>query len=320
MTEASLCDGLSEDVAAVRAFNRFYTRRIGVLDEAHLGEGFTLGEARVLYELAQAEGLTAKRLGDMLGLDGGYLSRILRRFEASGLLERRPDPRDGRSSSLHLTPSGRVAQGRLDRRSDTEVSALVQGLDPGQRARLNDAMQTVRALLDGGAQAAAPTVAEAIVLRPHRPGDMGWIVQRHGELYAVERGWGAPFEALVGQVCAEFLQRFDPERERCWIADRGGERLGAVFLADGGGGTAKLRMLLVEPAARGLGLGRRLAEACIAFAREVGYREITLWTQSVLEPARRIYAGLGFELIRSEPHDLLGPRLIGETWRLRLDA
>jgi DNA-binding MarR family transcriptional regulator len=301
-----------DHVAEVRAFNRFYTRRIGVLDEAHLDTGFTLGESRVLYELAQVEGLTAKRLGEMLGLDGGYLSRILKRFETAGLIERRPLLTDGRSASLHLTSQGRAAYAGLDARSDAQVAGMVAGLDDEGRARLAEAMGTVRGLLDG-----APDAAE-IVLRAHRAGDLGWIMERHGALYGAERGWGAPFEALVGEVCVGFLRGFDPARERCWIAERAGERLGCVFLQDGGGDTAKLRMLLVEPAARGLGLGGRLVEECVGFARSAGYRELTLWTQSVLEAARHIYARRGFQLLRSEPHELFGIPLTGETWAMKL--
>jgi DNA-binding MarR family transcriptional regulator/predicted GNAT family acetyltransferase len=304
---------LTQDVAAVRAFNRFYTRRIGVLDDAHLGSGFTLGEGRVLYELAHTDGLTAKRLGELLDLDGGYLSRILRRFGSTGLIERRADPRDGRSSSLHLTPNGREAYVRLNASSEAQVAAMLRPLEDGQRDRLTSALRTVSGLLGPGEAGAAE-----IVLREHRPGDMGWLIQRHAELYADERGWGSLFEALVGEVCMEFVRNFDPERERCWIAEREGERLGCVMLVDGGEGIAKLRMLLVEPAARGLGLGRRLVAECIGFARQKGYREITLWTQSVLETARRIYADVGFELTDSQPHDLIGQPLIGETWTLKL--
>lgn len=303
---------LADDVAQVRAFNRFYTRRIGVLDEAYLDSGLSLGENRVLYELAQIEGLTAKRLGEMLGLDGGYLSRILKRFESAGLIERRPLPGDGRSASLHLTLQGRDAFAGLNARSDAQVEGMVASLGEEGRARLAEAMSAVRGLLEG-----APAPAE-VVLRPHRPGDIGWIVERHGALYAAERGWGAPFEVLVGEVCVAFLKSFDPARERCWIAERAGERLGCVFCQDGGEGVAKLRMLLVEPSARGLGLGRRLVEDCIAFARAAGYAELSLWTQSVLEDARRIYARTGFELVRSEAHALFGLPLVGETWSLKL--
>ena len=304
----------TRDVAEVRAFNRFYTRRIGVLDEAHLGGDFTLGESRVIYELAQTDGLTAKRLGEMLGLDGGYLSRILKRFEATGLVARRPDPSDGRSSSLHLTAPGRQAFARLDARSDDQVAELLSPLEARGRDRLATALRTVRELLDG-----PDTAAADIVLRGHHPGDMGWIVERHGALYAAERGWGPAFEAMVGQVCVDFLRDFDSARERCWIAERDGERLGCVFLARGEDArTAKLRMLLVEPPARGLGLGARLVEACLAFARDRGYRQITLWTQSVLEGARRIYARAGFQLAQSEPHELIGVPLVGETWILKL--
>lgn len=305
---------LAEDIAAVRAFNRFYTRRINVLEEAYLGGGFTLGECRVLFEVGRTDGLTAKQLGEMLGLDGGYISRILKRFEESSLVERRSDPLDGRSWTLHLTPSGRELFIRLNTRSEAQVGRLLANLDADRRRRLTTAMRSVRELLGP-----EPTgAASPIVIRAHRPGDMGWIVQRHAELYAQERGWGPLFEALVADVCAEFVRNFDPGRERCWIAERDGERLGCVFLKNAEGGVAKLRMLLVEPSVRGAGLGRRLTGECIGFARASNYREVTLWTQSVLEPARRIYAEAGFKLVAAEPHTLWGEPLIGETWRLRL--
>jgi DNA-binding MarR family transcriptional regulator/predicted GNAT family N-acyltransferase len=304
---------LTEDVAAVRAFNRFYTRRIGVLDEAHLDAGFSLGEARVLYELGQVEGLTAKRLGQMLGLDGGYLSRILGRFDAAGLIERRPHLRDGRSTSLHLTPTGQEAYATLNARSQARVAEMLSPLDEAGRQRLAAALRSVRGLLDGEG------LADQVLLRQHRPGDMGWIVERHGALYAAEHGWGGPFEALVAEVCADFLKRFDPSRERCWIAERDGVRLGCVFLARGEDqGVAKLRMLLVEPPVRGLGLGRRLVEECVSFARASGYRDVSLWTQSVLEAARRLYAQAGFKLMASEPHAQFGVPLVGETWSQKL--
>lgn len=305
---------LADDIAAVRAFNRFYTRRINVLEEAYLGGGFTLGESRVLFELGRTDGLTAKRLGEMLGLDGGYLSRILRRFEETGLALRRSDPCDRRSWTLHLTETGREAFIRVNARSEAETGKLLHNLDPERRTRLTKAMRAVRELLGPDGSSAGAEV----VIRAQRPGDMGWIVQRHAELYAAERGWGPLFEALVADVCAEFVRNFDPARERCWIAEQAGERLGCVFLKNGEGGTAKLRMLLVEPSARGAGLGRRLVAECIGFARASNYREITLWTQSVLTPAHRIYAEAGFELVGSEPHSLWGEPLVGETWRLGL--
>jgi len=305
---------LADDIAAVRAFNRFYTRRINVLEEAYLGGGCTLGKSRVLYELGRTDGLTAKRLGEMLGLDGGYISRILRRFEEIGLMERRSDPYDRRSWTLHLTESGRDVFIRLNVRSEAEAGRLINGMDAERRTRLTKAMRAVRELLgpDGSGEGAE------VAIRAQRPGDMGWIVQRHAELYALERGWGPLFEALVADVCAEFVRNFDPARERCWIAEQAGERLGCVFLKNGEGGTAKLRMLLVEPCARGAGLGRRLVAECVGFARASRYREITLWTQSVLTTARKLYAEAGFQLVASEPHTMWGEPLVGETWRLEL--
>jgi len=250
----------------------------------------------------------------MLDLDGGYLSRILKRFEASGLLGRRQDPCDGRSSSLHLTASGREAFARLDAGSQAKVADMLSPLDGADRTKLTAALDSVRHLL---AEPGRPPSAE-IRLRGHAPGDIGWMIERHGALYAAERAWGPAFEALVGQVCCEFLRDFDATKERAWIAERGGDRLGGVFVTNGGEGVAKLRMLLVEPSARGLGLGGRLVEECVGFARASGYREITLWTQSVLDVARMIYAKAGFELVACEPHALFGVPLIGETWSLRL--
>jgi DNA-binding MarR family transcriptional regulator/GNAT superfamily N-acetyltransferase len=303
---------LPDPVAAIRRFNRFYTRRIGALDEAHLGAPFGLAEGRVLYEIAQAPaGIAPKAVAAQTGLDAGYLSRILKRFEAEGLVARAPSPEDGRSVRLRLTDPGRTAYDDLRRVAEGAVEGMIGNLSADQRAALTEAMRTVETLLD------APPAGE-VILRPHRTGDMGWVIQRHAELYAREYGWDERFEALVARICADFIQQFDEARERCWIAERDGTRLGSIFLVKGdAAGEAKLRLLLLEPNARGLGLGKRLVAECVAFARACDYAEMTLWTQSILTAARSVYAGAGFELVASEPHMRIGTPLVGETWRLR---
>ena len=303
---------MSSEVDRVRSFNRFYTRRIGVLDEAHLDSGFTLTEARLIYELAQSGAATAKALRHSLDLDAGYVSRMLRRLESAGLLARSVDPDDGRSARICLTDQGLGLFRRLNRRSQAQVEAMLEPLSPDQRETVAGAMGVIRNALD------RKTPQAPIVLRTHRSGDMGWVIARHAALYGQEYGWGERMEALVARVCADFIEGFNPARDRCWIAERDGERLGSIFLVDGGDGVARLRLLLVEPAARGSGLGRRLAAECIGFAREAGYREITLWTHSVLTAARRIYAEAGFQLVATEPHDRFGPVVVGETWTLKL--
>ena len=303
---------MSSEVDRVRSFNRFYTRRIGVLDEAHLDSGFTLTEARLIYELAQSGAATAKALRHSLDLDAGYVSRMLRRLESAGLLARSVDPDDGRSARICLTDQGLGLFRRLNRRSQAQVEAMLEPLSPEQRETVAGAMGVIRNALD------RKTPQAPIVLRTHRSGDMGWVIARHAALYGQEYGWGERMEALVARVCADFIEGFNPARDRCWIAERDGERLGSIFLVDGGEGVARLRLLLVEPAARGSGLGRRLAAECIGFAREAGYREITLWTHSVLTAARRIYAEAGFQLVATEPHDRFGPVVVGETWTLKL--
>jgi DNA-binding MarR family transcriptional regulator/GNAT superfamily N-acetyltransferase len=303
---------MSDTVAAVRRFNRFYTRQIGALDEAHLGGPYGLAEGRVLYEVAQTpHGLPPKDIAGLTGLDAGYLSRILKRFETEGLVEREPSAHDGRSVTLRLTPAGRQAYERLRGISEGAVEKMIGGLSSEQRGRLTGAMAQVEGLLNA---ASAPEV----VLRPHRAGDMGWVVYRQAVFYSREYGWGAPMEALVSRVVADFLERFDPERERCWIAERGGEAVGSIFLIKGEGRQAKLRLLFVEPSAHGLGVGRRLVTECVAFARAAGYGEITLWTHSVLTAARDLYAAAGFHLVDSQPHREFGEEEMGETWVLAL--
>jgi DNA-binding MarR family transcriptional regulator/N-acetylglutamate synthase-like GNAT family acetyltransferase len=302
----------ADRVAAVRAFNRFYTRRIGVLGDQLLSP-FSLTEVRVLYELAHRTAPAAAELGRDLGLDAGYLSRILRRFEARRLLARAPSPADGRRSLLRLTPHGRTAFAPLEARARKDVAALLSRLPDAAQRQAVGAMHTIERLLGGHAADAA-----AYILRPHQPGDMGWVVHRHGEVYAREWGYNEEFEALVARIVADFLDHFDPARERCWMAERDGAIVGSVFLVKKSKTVAKLRLLLVEPGARGLGLGRRLIDECIRFAREARYRAITLWTQRELDAARRLYRHAGFRCTHEEPHHSFGKDLVSETWDLTL--
>lgn len=306
-------DARETRIAAVRRFNRFYTQRIGVLRDGLLATSFSLTEARVLYELAQRDDLTAARLCKALGLDAGYLSRVLARFLRRGLIGKRAHAADGRRSLITLTAKGRKAFAALDTRSRAQIGDLLAALSAPAQDRLVGAMRAVEHLL-GATRAAAPLVT----LRAHRPGDMGWVVHRHGALYAQEYGWDERFEALVAGIVAEFVQRFDPRRERCWIAEQDGEIVGSVFLVRHSDDVAKLRLLLVEPRARGSGLGRRLVEACIVFARACGYRTLSLWTNDNLHAARAIYARAGFRCVKQEPHASFGQPLIGETWELPL--
>ena len=298
-------------VAAVRAFTRFYTRKLGVLDQHLLKSPFSLSEARVLYELAHREEISAKGIGMELGLDPGYLSRILQKFDEDGLVTRTPLACDRRQYQLGLTAKGRQAFAKINRASHDEVAAMLTRLLPDDRARLTSAMGTIERLLG---EAASPRA----VLRDPRPGDMGWVVQSHGALYAGEYGFDSSFEALVAEIVAKFLTSFDASRERCWIADLDGTPVGSVFLVRHSDNIAKLRLLLVDPAGRGQGLGKRLVDECISFARACGYRRITLWTQSILLAARKIYQDAGFVLVKSEPHRSFGQDLVGETWERML--
>jgi DNA-binding MarR family transcriptional regulator/GNAT superfamily N-acetyltransferase len=304
---------LDRHVRDVRSFNRFFTRRIGVLEEGLLHSPFSLAEARVLFEIARRERPEAAELARDLGLDPGYLSRILRGFRRGRLVVSRPVTGDRRRRRLELTAAGRAAFADLDRRSGEEVGVMLRRLSSTDRSRLVEAMHTVERLL--GAEAALPG---ALRLREPAPGDLGWVVQRHGVLYAGEYGWDERFEGLVAGVVAEFARRFDPRRERCWIAERDGEKVGSVFLVRHTDEVAKLRLLLVEPAARGLGLGSRLVAECVRFARGAGYRRLTLWTNDVLHAARHIYQAAGFRLVEREPHRQFGTALVGETWELEL--
>jgi DNA-binding MarR family transcriptional regulator/GNAT superfamily N-acetyltransferase len=301
-----------EQISAVRAFNRFYTRRLGVLDQQLLKSPFSLSEARVLYELANRENPAAKEIGIELGLDPGYLSRIVQKFDDDGLITRKPLASDRRQYRLGLTAKGRQAFARLDRSSHDDVADMLAALPRGDGKRLVEAMAAIERLLG------TPRISSPAILREPRPGDMGWVVQSHGALYASEYGFNAAFEGLVAEIAAQFLASFDASRERCWIAEIDGVQVGSVFLVRHSDDVAKLRLLLVDPAGRGQGLGRRLVAECISFAQACGYRKITLWTQSILFAARKIYQDAGFELVASEPHRRFGQSLIGETWEREL--
>jgi DNA-binding MarR family transcriptional regulator/ribosomal protein S18 acetylase RimI-like enzyme len=302
----------SAPVEAVRRFHRFYTREIGVLHEHLLKSPLSLTEVRVLYELAHRDAITARELCDGLGLDAGYVSRMLRGFERRRWLTTSESPTDRRRRHLSLTAAGRRAFAPLDRRASAEVESMLAKLSSGKCQTVLGAMRQIQDILGE-----APAEATPHILRSHR--DIGWVVQRHGAVYAQEFGYDERFEALVARVVADFVQHFDPARERCWIAERGGENVGSIFLVKQSKRIAKLRLLLVEPGARGLGLGQRLVTECIAFARAAGYRRIVLWTQSELAAARRLYEAAGFTLESSTPHRSWGrDDLVGETWRLTL--
>jgi DNA-binding MarR family transcriptional regulator/GNAT superfamily N-acetyltransferase len=304
---------LDQRVAAMRRFTRFYTRQIGVLQEGLLESAFSLAETRVLYELAHRQAPTATELAGDLGLDGGYLSRILRGFEARGYIARTPSDTDGRQQHLGLTRDGAAAFAPLERASHDQVAAMLTKLSADHQARLVGAMGTIETLLG-----ATPAEKPAYLLRPHRPGDMGYVVGRHGALYAQEYGWDISFEALVAEIVAAFTKCFDARRECCLIAEIDGEPVGSVFVVRHSDEVAKLRLLLVEPRARGLGIGARLVAETLRFARQAGYAEMTLWTQSILVAARRIYQAAGFRLTQEQPHHSFGHDLIGETWETRL--
>ena len=306
-------DDLERTVDAVRRFNRLYTRRIGVLRRDYLHSPFSLAEVRVLYELAHREHTTATELARELDLDLGYLSRILRNFLKGGLLDRRRSERDGREQLLSLTPRGQATFAPLEAGAREQIGAMLDHVPAAQQQRLVQAMGTIELAL--GEPAAG---ASDCVLRQPRPGDMGWVIERHGALYAEEYGWDEHFEALVASIVARFVDHFDPERERCWIAERHGQRVGCIFLVKATKTIGKLRLFLVEPEARGLGIGGRLVDECIRFARAAGYRKMRLWTQSNLLAARHIYTRVGFRLLEQEPHQSFGHDLVSETWELRL--
>lgn len=304
---------LTQRVEAVRRFNRFYTRQLGLLQEHLLRSPFSLTEARLIYELAHHEEVTATELGAELGLDAGYLSRTLGSFRRRGLVARTKSARDGRQALLRLTEKGQKAFAGLNAASAEEIRALLAQHSDEDQKRLVSAMETIERLLR-----AEPEPGVPYILRPPQPGDLGWVVQRHGALYAQEYAWDERFEGLVADVVGQYVRQHDARRERCWIAEREGENVGSVFLVQKTKTIAQLRLLLVDPSARGLGIGSRLVDECIRFAGQVGYRKMTLWTNDVLHAARRIYVRTGFELAQEEPHEMFGEGLIGQTWDLEL--
>jgi DNA-binding MarR family transcriptional regulator/GNAT superfamily N-acetyltransferase len=296
----------------VRSFNRFYTRQIGLLREGLLDTSYSLTQARVLYELGRRPGARSTDLAEELGLDAGYLSRLVQKFERQGLVKRSAAQEDRRAANLSLTAKGRAEFASLDARSRREVRTMLTGMEPARRQRLVQSMTAIRELIE------PPPTQPEVTLRAHRPGDIGWVIARHGELYAQEYGWDVAFEGLVAEIAGKFLTNFDVQRERCWIAQRGGERVGCVFLVKASKTVAKLRLLLVDPAGRGLGVGTKLVDECIAFARAAGYRKLTLWTNDILHAARRIYERAGFRLVSEEKHHSFGHDLVGQFWELTL--
>ena len=308
---------MSHQIAAFRHFNRMYTRFIGTLDEGFLRTEYSLAEGRVLYELANRAEPKAKEIAEALGMDPGYLSRILSKFESAGLLKRRSSAADSRCADLALTRPGKSAFKKLNDLSDQQARAVFEGLAPADRTHLVKSLRTIESILIKDGENRPP-----YILRPHRPGDMGWIVHREGAVYADEYGWDETFEALVARIVADFVTNFNPRRERCWIAEIDGQSVGHIFLvqhpeiAD----TAKLRLLFVDPSARGKGLGHALVNECVRFAHAVGYRRITLWTQSILTSAHRIYQSAGFHMVSQEAHHSFGKDLLGQTWDLELTA
>ncbi len=299
-------------VAAMRRFSRFYTRQLGLLQGDFLQSPFSLSEGRVLYELSRRDKLTASDLVTDLGLDHGYLSRILSRFEKQGLIARARSKDDARQSHLSLTAKGRKAFAPLDKRSHEQVKTLLQKLSPAEQKRVTDAMHTIENLI--GDKPEKPKVT----FRTHRPGDMGWVVAQHGIVYPSEYGWNSHIEAITADIVSTFLKTYDPKREHCWIAEMDGEIVGCVFLVRETDKVARLRLLMVGSQARGLGIGKRLVEECIAFARKAGYRRITLWTHAVLKAARGIYQATGFTLTKEWVHDDFGKPEASETWDLDL--
>jgi DNA-binding MarR family transcriptional regulator/GNAT superfamily N-acetyltransferase len=311
--KSNTSDSLESQIAAVRSFSRFYTRKLGIIEPKLLDSPWTLQEARIIYEIADRKNCTATELTRALGLDPGFLSRTLQALQRRQIVARKPSKADRRVTELALTAKGRAAFAELDGRSRDAVAALLGRLETVERASVVNAMTAIEHALEPPARQPA-----GFLLRSHRPGDIGWIVSRHGALYAQEYGWDISFEALAAEIAAQFIRSYDPAREHCWIAEIGGEPVGSIFLVRASDEVAKLRLLLVEKKARGLGLGRALTEQCIRFARDAGYSSITLWTQSILVAARGIYQRAGFRRVREEPHHSFGVDLIGETWELKL--
>jgi len=302
-------------VAAVRRFNRFYTRQIGIIGERLLQSPFSLAEMRVLYEIANRENVSAVDLAEELRLDAGYLSRILRRFQKGGLVTRETSAEDGRRNLLSLTEKGQRTFATLNARQEEDVAALLTRVPAAGQRRLIESMHAIEEVLGAPAEGSKTPY----VLRQHQPGDMGWITHRHGVLYSQEYGYDEHFEALVAKIVGEFIENYDPARERCWIAERNGEIAGSVFLVKKSATVAQLRLLYVEPSARGLGIGARLIDECLRFARRARYRKITLWTQSELLAARHLYEKAGFELVAEQPHRSFSrDDLVADTWELKL--
>jgi DNA-binding MarR family transcriptional regulator/GNAT superfamily N-acetyltransferase len=314
LMKSSISDANFESqIAAVRGFSRFYTRKLGIIEPKLLDSPWTLQEARIIYEIAERQTCTATDLSCALGLDAGFLSRTMRDLQERQIVARKPSKADRRATEVTLTAKGRAAFAELDSRSRSVVAAMLGRLDARDRAAVVNAMTSIEHILEPPANAPA-----SFLLRSHRPGDIGWVVSRHGALYAQEYGWNMGFEALVAEIAAQFIKSYDPCREHCWIAEIGGEPVGSIFLVKASDDVAKLRLLLVEQKARGFGVGRALTEQCIRFAREARYKSMTLWTQSILVAARKIYQRAGFHLVRQEQHHSFGVDLIGETWELKL--
>ncbi len=310
---ATTTDGMLQRIEAVRRFGRFYTRRIGVLHEGLLESRFPLTSARLIYELALHEQTSATQLADELGLDLGYVSRLLRNLGEERIVAKNPSADDGRVTLLSLTPRGQKEFAKLNAASRNEVEQMLGAMSEPNQHGLVQAMITIHRLLG-----AEPEHKVPYILRPHQPGDMGWVVQRHGILYNLEYQWDQGFEALVAEIVAKFIKDFDPKRERCWIAEKDGENVGSVFLVRKSKSVAQLRLLIVEPTARGLGIGKRLVRECTRFAKQAGYSKIMLWTNDVLHAARRIYELEGYRLVREESHESFGHDLVGQFWELEL--
>lgn len=301
-------------VNELRRFNRFFTRKIGVLREGLLHSEYSLTDVRILFELANSENATASKLSRELGLDAGYLSRTLARFEQQGLTERVRSEQDARQLMIRLTEKGQGVFAVLDQRSREEVAELLNNLSEEEQLKLLKAMQSIQSILEKKSF----KFSEAFFIRMHQPGDMGWVTHRHGVLYFEEYSWDERFEALVAQITADFINNYNPQKERCFIAEMNGEIVGSVFVVQSSETVAKLRLLLVEPGARGMGLGNRLVQECITFAKRAGYKKMVLWTNSVLHEARHIYAKAGFKLVETEKHQSFGHELIGENWEIEL--
>lgn len=304
---------IQHSMKTIREFNRYYTRKIGVLNEGLLDSPFTLTEARLLFEIGSHEDITAAALGEQLGLDAGYLSRTLNALEAQKLIQKRPSQEDRRQRLINLTEDGERAFALLDSRSNDEIAAMINDLNPEQVGKLTGAMTTIEHILDPGDEKNG-----MVFIRHNQAGDMGWVIQQHALVYHREYGWDKTFEAFVAEICAGFIKNYDAQKERCWIAEKDGQRVGSIFCVNAGDGVAKLRMLIVTREARGLGLGSRLVEECIRFATQAGYHKLVLWTNDILVEARHIYVKYGFELVEEEKHHSFGQDLVGQNWELVL--